>query len=482
MIMTFQRFFFLNLLFFIVLLISCNSDTYNNSPYYELKFDRDTLYFDTVFQSLGSATRAFKIYNRSEGIIVLDEIYLEKNSQSKYRFNIDGASGPIAKNISIRPGDSIWCFVDVKIDPQNESLIVEDHIVFSFNTKQQRFTLRAFGQNAYYHYGEIISSSVSWQNDKPHIIIDKHFGNSIVPGIYVKSGATLTILPGCKLFFSNNAGILVGGTLKVLGDKNQKVEMGGLRLEQKYQNLAGQWLGLLFLRNTKDNVIKYTTIDESIFGVWLGFQDKTDFNAMNDATRAEIRILNSTIKNAYYWAIRSLNNKIVAENSQFFTSTDYLVQLVLGGIYEFTNCTFYNSQSSENKGVLWLSNRIFDNSSKKFYSNGLQSAQFSNCIFYGNASEQLDLDFDSTVLGSKNYIFNNCLYGSRSNFTNSFFKDCILNENPLFVSTAIDKENFDLNINSPCINNGIFNNLNEDLLGRPRNVGGALDIGAFEKQ
>jgi hypothetical protein len=74
------------------------------------------------------------------------------------------------------------------------------------------------------------------------------------------------------------------------------------------------------------------------------------------------------------------------------------------------------------------------------------------------------------------------LYGSRSNFTNSFFKDCILNENPLFVSTAIDKENFDLNINSPCINNGIFNNLNEDLLGRPRNVGGALDIGAFEKQ
>jgi hypothetical protein len=473
------------LLFFIIVLLSwsfwgCNTETINSNPSFNLEFSTDTLYFDTVFQSIGSATRSFKIYNRSESPVIISNASLEKGNTSFYQINIDGYTGNDVSNIRIEGNDSVWVFVKVKIDPVKQILVVDDKINFEINGKTQSVVLFSIGLDAYFHKGEIISSNTFWANDKPHVVLHKTSGNGITPGIYIAKGAKLTIGAGCKIYFDNSSGILVEGQLVIDGKKDQKVELGGLRLESKYQHLAGQWLGLLYYRGSPKNAIRYAIIDESAFGVWLGFQDKTDYSLMTNATRSTLEIENTTIKNAYYWAIRSLNNEVTAINSEFYTSTDYLVQLMLGGKYNFTNCTFFNSQSREDKGVFVLSNQFYDNSLKQNFQNKLDNCLFQNCIFYGSGREQVLLDIESTLNDKTIYSFENCLYKSSSSFTNSSFQNCKINIDPQLVSTTIDKENLNLKATSPCIDAGKSNGLLIDIKGNPRPNGSGIDIGAFE--
>jgi hypothetical protein len=461
-----------------LILNSCQKESLDSSSQRILIFSTDTLSFDTVFQSLGSATRSFRIFNPTSNAIFISKSSLNRGLSSQFRYNIDGLSGGAAQNIKILPNDSLWVFAEVTVNPNTSPLLVLDSLIIESNRGKQYIILRAFGQNAYFHQGEIINGNTTWANDKPHIILEKTTINGTIPGVLIQSTGTLNIQDGAKLHFSNNAGIVVQGTLKSNGTKTNQVVMRGLRLERDFIHAAGQWLGILIERNSKNNLLEFTTLDESAFGVWLGFQSTTNFAAMTDATRAEILIKNSTIKNAYYWAIRSLNNKILAENSQFFTSTDYLFQLMLGGDYQFRNCTVFNIQSKDQKANMVLSNQFYDEKTRLTFKNKLENTLFENCIFNSNTDEAIILDMDAMT--SSNYNFKNCNYNSKSNLTDAKFSNCRLNENPQFESTVIDKENLKLKSSSPCIDKGLSNSLTIDILGNPRPNGASVDIGAYE--
>lgn len=464
------------------ILISCQKDVLDSSSQRALKFSTDTLTFDTVFQTLGSATRSFRIYNPTDKSLLISNAYLHRGSQSQFRFNIDGTSSPSAQNITILPHDSAWVFVEVTVNPQTNPLLVGDSLIIEVNGGKQVVILTAYGQNAYFHRGEIIMQNTTWRSDKPHVILSANTSNGYVPGVVIPQGITLTIEENSKLYFGSSAGLLVLGSLHSEGTKTGKILMRGLRLERDYIHAAGQWLGILIARESIDNLIRYTTIDESAFGVWVGFQDKTDFALMkDDATRAEVRLENSSIRNAYYFALRSLNNIVKAYSCEFYTSTDYLIQLALGGEYEFIGCTIFNIQSKEEKGNLLLSNQFYDDATKTTHKHAWTTpVLFENTIIYSNTDEAIQLDIDKTINSESDYSFNHCLYNSKSNLGGASFQTCIRNQNPEFENTTVDQENLKLKSNSPAIDKGVSTSVTEDILGNPRQNGSAPDIGAYE--
>ena len=95
-------------------------------------FSVDTLLFDTVFTTLGTTTQQFKIYNPDAKTVIIQEVELMGGKTSPFRLNVDGASGIKFDNLSIEGKDSLYAFVDVKLNVNNQSLplVVEDSIRF----------------------------------------------------------------------------------------------------------------------------------------------------------------------------------------------------------------------------------------------------------------------------------------------------------------------------------------------------------------
>ena len=82
-------------------------DDFTTNPEDMLAFSLDTLRFDTVFTSLGSATRSIKVYNRANRAIRISSISVASGAASKFRINVDGIPGNEATDVEILANDSI---------------------------------------------------------------------------------------------------------------------------------------------------------------------------------------------------------------------------------------------------------------------------------------------------------------------------------------------------------------------------------------
>ena len=137
----------------ITIFSSCNKETlinHNNSV--KLEFSNDTIMFDTIFTSIGSITKELMVYNNNNFDITTD-IKLSGSSEGHFRMNVDGESGNDQKDILIRAKDSIFIFLEVTIDPnqQNNPYLVSDSITFSALSNDRTVKLIAYGQDAYFH-------------------------------------------------------------------------------------------------------------------------------------------------------------------------------------------------------------------------------------------------------------------------------------------------------------------------------------------
>src|SRR5512133_623829 len=83
----------------------------------ELSFSSDTVTFDTVFTTLGSATLSFKIYNRGSSTLRIRSISLGGAEHSFFHLNIDGEPSFSVQNVDVPPDDSLFIFIAVTIDP-----------------------------------------------------------------------------------------------------------------------------------------------------------------------------------------------------------------------------------------------------------------------------------------------------------------------------------------------------------------------------
>ena len=158
----------------VLLFFSCKKENFLSTQDNLLSFSTDTLLFDTVFTTVGSATRYVKVYNNDNVDIVINSVSLNKKSNSSFKINIDWEPNHTVENILLRSNDSLYIFSEVTIDPNNLNtpFIETDSIVFTYNNQIQYVTLTAWGRDAYFHSGIPDYQQYSQQSNNLSSMID----------------------------------------------------------------------------------------------------------------------------------------------------------------------------------------------------------------------------------------------------------------------------------------------------------------------
>jgi hypothetical protein len=464
---------------FVIWLASCERDPISSDPSIKLSFSTDTVLFDTVFTTIGSATRFFKVYNRSKSDIEISSVRLAGGSASVFRMNVDGDATSHAKNVLLRSRDSLFVFVEVTVNPTNNSspLFISDSIVFVTNGNIQNVNLLAWGQDVHLLNEHIISDSRTFIADKPYLVYNY---------LYVSPEGVLNIEPGVKMHFHNQAQLIISGSLKVNGNPDNPIVMEGDRLEPFYRDKAGQWGGIWLTAGSHSNIIDWAIIKNAIIGV------RVDTVAAEGLTT--LKIHNTQVVNMSAAALYSLGATVEAGNCLFANAGQVAVALTLGGRYRFYHCTIANywGQYIQRKGPALLLNnyytyRLIENGPILVEARDLEEAYFGNCIIYGSRSQELEIDniyLGSPVNALMNYYFENSIVRVASGYSisneNNFRN--VLTENPKFKEPF--KGNFELDTLSPAKDFGLLNIATlfpVDLKNISRLNDLGPDIGAFER-
>lgn len=426
-------------------LSSCRKDIFTKDPADKLLFSSDTVQFDTIFTGIGSTTKYLIVKNSNKNkSINIDRIYLGRGSSSKYRLNIDGNHAEKnfrLENYTLAPGDSIFIFVEVTINPGTDDMVEQDSIIFESNGNMQDVDLVAFGQNVTLLSGRMITQDTTWNADKPVLIYNSAMVDTMV---------TLTVMPGAKVYFHNKSSLFVKGTLKSLGEIDNRVTFTGDRLEEYYRYTPGQWGsylqddagntrgvygGIHLLAGSRYNEMNNTDITNALIGVQV--------DSVVTPGTPTLKMKNTNIENAKIACLYALGAHIEAENCVFANSSQYTVACWIGGQYSFVHCTMANySVGVRQTPQLSLNNyytyRDANGNTQTSYRD-LIGAYFANCIIYGYNKKEVGFDFVSGA--SANVLFENCLikYEDNSELVQSApssFVDNIFNEDPKFSSTV----------------------------------------------
>lgn len=471
----------------LVFFFSCDRSDYTTNNKDKLIFSTDTVKFDTIFSSIGSATRRFTVKNsNNKKSIKIDRIFVSKANNSKYKININGIASNNQTGIELLPGDSIYIFVMVNINPGRDEMIENDSIIFISNNNTQNVKLQAFGQDVNLINGETIENDITWTTSKPYLIY-----NSAL----VDTFATLTIQAGTKVYFHKNSSLLVKGSLKVNGTTNNRVLFTSDRLEQYYQDLPGQWGmslydnygnlqgvlgGIHLLAGSRYNEILNADIKNSTIGVQV--------DSCVTPNHPSLILKNTKIENNQLAGLYALGAYVEADNCVFANCGHYTVACLIGGKYQFLHCTLANYWTGTRaSSQLIFSNyyTYFQNNSQEISYRPLESAYFGNCIIYGNKENEISIDYNQGT--DMNIYFENCLIQYKDSIelkkTGSYINN-IFNENPNFVSIKPPYD-YTLDTLSSAKDKGkleIGQLIPFDQLGNSRIIDNKPDLGAFERQ
>ena len=425
-----------------------------------LTFSVDTIVFDTVFTTVGSTTKQFKIYNPSSKSIQIDEIELMGGDQSPFRLNVDGEKGTFLENMVMEGKDSLFAFVEVTLaaNAQNQPLIIEDSIRFRTNGKDQYVKLAVWGQDAYFHYKDL--NEGIWPNDKPHVI----YGYAAVD-----SSKSLTIQAGTKIHLHKNSILYVyKGALHVQGMQNNEVVFQGDRLESMYSNVAGQYYGIYF-HEALPSTIDYAILKNGTVGVHLYHEDPSNAGYTLEITNS--RIFNTSRYGVFIYA----GAKVKAENCIISRNESHALLVLEGGDFNFNHCNLVGYGTSQVPAV-GISNYFYNAVNETTTISSINEGILRNCVIAGNLDYEMAIDTLNAPGVNLNFNFTHCLIRSATTYTNPFYSNIIWNENPLFENTA--QGDFLFLQNSPLNGTGINTSVFTDILGNSRN--NPPDIGAIE--
>ncbi|MEZ4897943.1 MAG: right-handed parallel beta-helix repeat-containing protein [Saprospiraceae bacterium] len=482
------------ILFVLLLLMSgCFKIDYYTQQDAQLTFSKDTLRFDTVFTSVGSATRSLRIRNPYDQFVRIGRISLENGTQSKFRINVDGVSYPdgLAEDVEIWPKDSIWVFVEVTVDPDDplsaSPFIIDENLQIETNGNQQVIVLEAWGQNANYipnnqFKGQLAVLScdleqINWDDPRPYVIYGALFIDSCT--LHLPAGTRVYVHGGIA---RNDLGIYNDGLIWTLsqgrivseGTVDAPVIIQGDRLESEFGDVPGQWGGIRLGPGSKGNAFSHTTIKNSIVGI------RAD-------SASTLNLSNVRIYNNANVGLLGIHCSIQATNSLFYNQGAQSVAFTYGGNYQIDYCTIASYGNTAD--AVYLDNFTCltdDCSSVRIYR---LIASWRNCILTGSGTDELNM-VDGTT-GKEPFAwevsFANCvvrvddLLDQYPNFL-SQCHDCIENKDysdPLFAS--VDMGQYQLDTLSIAQDKArIIPGISADIDDNPR--GELPDIGCFERQ
>lgn len=454
----------------LIFFFSCTKEKFITSPDARVSFSADTLKYDTVFTTTGSITQYFKILNENDQKLRLTSIKLMGGSNSFFKINADGFTGPQINNIELEANDSVYVFVSVSINPNavNIPFVIRDSIQVTYNGVNKYVQLEAWGQNAHFFRNKKISANETWNNDLPYVILGS---------LLVDPDKSLTINKGCRIFVHADAPFIINGTLIINGQKDtaDRVYFRSDRLDEPYKDFPAGWPGIYFSTISKDNILNYAVIKNAYQAI----------AALDPSVNANPKIIlnECIIDNAYDAGIIAINSSITARNC-LVSNCGNNVQLAKGGNYQFTHCTvasFSNSYIFHRDPVLYVSNYILVNNSPVVAS---LNALFRNCIFWGeNGTVEDEVVVEKSGSGSYTVNFDYNIWKVQTppaNITSS--NQMINNMSPAFDSINASRRFYDFRLKdiSPAYNKGTNTSVNIDLDGKSRPVG-LPDLGCYER-
>lgn len=422
-----------------------------------LLFSTDTVLFDTLLTAKSSITKRFRIYNPDKNAISISSIRLAGGASSPYDLVINGRESKDLTDEVLFGGDSLMVLVSVTIDPQDENLpyLVKDSVLVSWNNRQVDIKLVAWGQDAVFLNQEVICSQ-TWTAERPYVIYNY---------VIVDSLCVLTVEPGARIYLENQAVLLVGGTLKVLGDSANRVTFRNTRFDANYRVAPGQWGGIQFGRYSKDNEIRYADIENGDTGIYIGSPDEDD---APDLVLSHTRIAHMATA-----GIIGFSSDLHVYNTLVYDCGLYVVGNFAGGTYSYEHCTFTNWPGllqSDEPGVVFT-NFVETTDGQTLI--GDLNVSMHNTIIWGSNDEELYFDLSEAA----GYTFD-----ISSNIIRS---KSVLSRNVTSVKDNFPgfEDPFDFDFSLDSLANardvGIRSSILDDILGIARDT--LPDIGAYER-
>lgn len=397
--------------------VGCYTEQFTTDTTDRLRFSLDTLRFDTVFVTVGSATRSFKVYNDASLPLKIEKISIRSGAFSVFRLNVDGFSAPskILKGVEIGAHDSIYVFLEVTIQPDQplsiSPFVISDAIEFETNSNIQTVYLEAWGQNANYIPDRYSKGSLAllscnlqeetWSDPKPYVIY----------GVLLIDSCTLRIPAGARVYVHGglvrtansiyNDGIIYvldHGRLSVEGTADRPVIFTTDRLEQELKDEWGAWSGIRIGQGSINNRISYAEIRSAFVGIYA--------DSASDLTVRNTRIFNTASS-----GLVGIHARITAENSLFHSNGSHGIQLAYGGNYRIDYCTAVNFDNEAE--ALSMNNAILRDPETNRIELYPLLANITNSIFYGSGKDEVDM-VDLTEPKNPSFF--------QTNFTNCYIK------------------------------------------------------------
>ncbi|MGB0166406.1 MAG: choice-of-anchor Q domain-containing protein [Luteibaculum sp.] len=400
-----------------------------------------------------------------------------RNSNSAFRINADGLSGPIVEDVEIEGGDSAFVFLEATIDPNNASnpLIVEDALQVFTDGGEKSLPVVAWGQDALYIRADqqvagipikILDDNTVWTKEKPIVV----YGYAVVD-----SARSLRIEPGTQVHFHAGAALWVYryGHIVAEGTIEEPIVFQSDRLEAFYDEIPGQWDRIWINESDKDHVLKNCVIKNSILGLQI---EPAPLELNIDALTYPNKIFleNINIRNQSLTALYARNYNLRAGNVAISNTGGNSVTILGGGSYELSHFSVVNfwSQTVRSDPAFFISNSYVDPLNRQQVRQ-ITGSFIENSVIAGSEENEFEALFFEEVSAEFEARFT----AVKSEEALSGFE----NRNIIYQDPKLSGGNvlgWKPQAGSPLINAGLQTQYNQDILGKMRDA--SPDLGAYE--